>query len=273
MFQTFVPTSKTRSFFAMAGVTYHTMVHTLRGGHRNAVVGIMLDMLRGLTLVIVFYVMFQLIGMRSAPVRGDFILYIMTGVFLFLTHIQSVSAIAGAGNPLASMMLHPPMNTLIAIVAAALTTLYKQFFTIVVVLTLYHTVINPITIDQPVQALGMFILAWFTGCAVGMVLLGMKPWFPNATPVIMQLYRRANMVASGKMFLANTLPASMIAFFDWNPLFHIIDQSRGYTFLHYNPFQTSLMYPIYVGIALLMIGLMGEFFTRQHVSISWTAGR
>lgn len=59
----------------MAGVTYHTMVHTMRGGHRNAVVGILLDMLKGLTLVIVFSVMFQPIGLRSSPVRSDFMLY------------------------------------------------------------------------------------------------------------------------------------------------------------------------------------------------------
>ena len=273
MFQTPVHKSKTRSFFAMAGVTYHTCVHTMRGGHRNAVVGILLDMLKGLTLVIVFYVMFQLIGLRSSPVRGDFMLYIMSGVFLFMTHIAAVGAIAGAGSPTSAMMMHPPMNTLIAICAAAMTTLYKQFLTILVVLTIYHIVFAPITIDQPIQAFGMFVLAWFTGCAVGLVFLGITPWFPNASGVIRQLYIRANMIASGKMFLANTLPASMVALFDWNQLFHIIDQNRGYIFLHYNPFQSSLMYPIYVGIALLMIGLMAEFFTRQHVSLSWTAGR
>jgi ABC-type polysaccharide/polyol phosphate export permease len=257
----------------MVGVTYHTTVHGMRGGHRNAVVGILLDMLRGLTMVAVFFVMFQLIGIRSSPVRGDFLLYIMSGVFLYMTHIMAVGAVAGAGNPTAAAMLHPPMNTLIAITAAAIGSLYKQFFTILVVLTIYHIAFTPVAIDKPIPALGMFILAWFTGCAVGLLFLAIQPWFPNATPVILQLYRRANMIASGKMFLANTLPASMVALFDWNPLFHIIDQTRGYVFLHYNPFQSSLMYPIYVGIAILMIGLMAEFFTRQHVSVSWSAGR
>ncbi len=273
MFQTPVHNTKSRRFFAMVGVTYHTIVHTMRGGHRNAIVGILMEMLRGLTLVIVFYVMFQLIGMRSAPVRGDFMLYIMSGVFLFMTHIMAVSTIATAGNPTSPMMMHPPMNTLVAIIAAAITTLYKQFFTIIVVLTVYHIVVTPIQIDQPTKAFGMFLLAWFTGCAVGLIFLALTPWFPNASKIIMQLYRRANMIASGKMFLANSLPASMVAMFDWNPLFHIIDQTRGFVFLHYSPFQSSLMYPVYAGIALLMIGLMAEFFTRQHVSLSWTAGR
>jgi hypothetical protein len=33
------------------------------------------------------------------------------------------------------------------------------------------------------------------------------------------------------------------------------------------------MYPIYVSLVILVIGLMAEFFTRQHVSVSWFAGR
>jgi ABC-type polysaccharide/polyol phosphate export permease len=273
MFVTQVHSTKTRSMFGMLAVAYHTTVHDMRGGHRNAVVSILLEMLRGLTLVIVFFAMFMILGMSSPPVRGDYMVYIMTGVFVYLTHITSVTAIMSAQGSTSSMMMHPPMNTMIAIGSAAIATLYKQIITVIVVLAGYHIVVTPITIDRPLQALGMFIVAWFTGCAVGLILMALKPWFPNAIPVIKQLYTRANMIASGKMFLANALPASMVAVFDWNPLFHIIDQIRGYTFLHYNPFQSSLMYPIYVGIALLMIGLMIEFFTRQHVSVSWSAGR
>jgi ABC-type polysaccharide/polyol phosphate export permease len=81
------------------------------------------------------------------------------------------------------------------------------------------------------------------------------------------------MIASGKMFLANTLPASMIALFDWNPLFHAIDQARGFVFLHYTPMNSEIAYPIILSVVLLLIGLMAEFFSRQHASVSWFAGR
>ncbi|MGB7261148.1 MAG: ABC transporter permease, partial [Albidovulum sp.] len=55
--------------------------------------------------------------------------------------------------------------------------------------------------------------------------------------------------------------------------FHILDQARGFVFINYNPQKTSLEYPIYVTLALMMLGLMGEFYTRKHASLSWTAGR
>ena len=52
-----------------------------------------------------------------------------------------------------------------------------------------------------------------------------------------------------------------------------LDQMRGAVFLHYNPQFTSVEYPIYVSLVLIMLGLMGEFFARQHASLSWFAGR
>lgn len=273
MFQPIVPRGKTRRFFAMVGVIYHTIVHNLKGGHRNAVVGLMLAIAQSLTLVAVFFVMFTLLGVRQSPVRGDFLLYIMSGIFLFMTHIAAVSAVQGGGSSTSSMMQHGPMNAIVGLVSSALATLYQQFFSICIILTVYHIAITPIMIDRPIGALCMFIMAWFSGCTVGLLFLALGPWFPNATGVISQLYRRANMIASGKMFLANSLPASMLPFFDWNPLFHIIDQTRGFVFLHYNPFQTSLTYPVYVSLVIMVIGLMAEFFTRKHVSASWSAGR
>jgi hypothetical protein len=32
-------------------------------------------------------------------------------------------------------------------------------------------------------------------------------------------------------------------------------------------------YPLFLSVALIMIGLMGEFYTRKQVSISWSAGK
>ncbi|HGG05870.1 MAG TPA: ABC transporter permease, partial [Aliiroseovarius sp.] len=65
----------------------------------------------------------------------------------------------------------------------------------------------------------------------------------------------------------------MLKMFDWNPLFHIIDQARGFAFINYNPHYSSISYPLTVSFVLLMLGFMGESYTRKHVSLSWSAGR
>ncbi|MCB4380014.1 ABC transporter permease [uncultured Tateyamaria sp.] len=274
MFQsTRKPQSGMGSALAMFEVIYHSIVRNVRKTHNNAFLAIAMNMLQAVIFVMAFYVMFSVLGLRGAAIRGDFLLYIMTGIFLYMTHVKSLGAVTGAEGPASPMMQHAPMNTIVSICSAALGALYVQVLSLFMILFVYHVAFTPVEIDQPFQAFGMLLLAWFTGCALGLVLLAIKPWFPTFVSIFTQVYQRANMIASGKMFVANTLPGFMLAMFDWNPLFHVIDQSRGYTFINYNPRYSSWEYAWWVGVVLIMIGLMGEFYTRRHASISWNARR
>ena len=165
------------------------------------------------------------------------------------------------------------MNTIIAIGSAALGALYLQVFTAAIILYIYHVVMSPITFDQPVGMMGMLVLAWGTGVAIGMMFRAAMPWQPRFFGTVSSVYLRLNMIASGKMFVANTMPTALVKVFDWNPLFHTIDQGRGYVFLNYAPRYTNMEYPIYVLMVCMMIGLMGEYYTSKRASISWGAGR
>ena len=257
----------------MAEVIYHSAVRSIRKTHGNALVGLFLNIVQTVLLVAVFYVLFTVLDFRGSAIRGDFLLYIMTGIFLFMCHIKAVAAILAAEGPTSPMMKHAPMNILVSILAAALGALYIQVLSLLVVLFIYHVGFTPITIHDPAGAMSMVIAAWFSGVGIGMVFMAAKPWLPDFVQLAAQIYMRANMVASGKMFLANNLPGFMLAFFLWNPLFHAIDQARGYTFINYNPIHSSAGYPFYVGLACAVIGLMGVFFTRQRASISWQGRR
>ena len=103
--------------------------------------------------------------------------------------------------------------------------------------------------------------------------LAIKPWFPGFVQVASSVYSRANMIASGKMFVANQMPTYILAFFTWNPIFHTIDQCRGFVFINYNPHYSSIAYPFWLSIGLMFIGLLGEFYTRKNASLSWQAKR
>ena len=258
---------------AMAEVVYHSVVRSVRKTHNNAFVAIGMNILQAVIFVLAFYVMFSLLGLRGAAIRGDFLVYIMSGIFLYMTHTKSLGAVTGAEGAASPMMQHAPMNTIISIVSAALGALYVQVLSLVIILFVYHVAFTPLQIEDPFSAFGMLLIAWFTGVALGLVLLAIKPWFPTFVSIFSTIYQRANMIASGKMFVANTLPGFMLAMFDWNPLFHIIDQARGFAFLNYNPRYSNWEYAFWVGLILIMIGLMGEFYTRRSASASWNARR
>jgi ABC-type polysaccharide/polyol phosphate export permease len=273
----FQSTGKPQSGFgtaiSMFELIYHSIVRSVRKTHNNAIMAIVMNMLQMVIFVGAFYVMFSILGLRGAAIRGDFLVYIMTGIFLFMTHTKTFTAVVGSEGPASPMMQHAPMNTIISISSAALGALYVQVLSLFMVLFIYHVAFTPLEIEEPFGAFGMLMLAWFTGVGAGLVLLAIKPWFPTFVSIFTQIYQRVNMIASGKMFVANSLPSFMLAMFDWNPLFHVIDQSRGYAFINYSPRYSSWEYAWWIGVALLMIGLMGEFYTRRHASISWDARR
>ena len=273
----FQSTSKPQSGFgtaiSMFELIYHSIVRSVRKTHNNAFMAIVMNMLQVVIFVGAFYVMFSILGLRGAAIRGDFLVYIMTGIFLFMTHTKTFAAVVGSEGPASPMMQHAPMNTIISISSAALGALYVQVLSLFMILFIYHVAFTPLEIEEPFGAFGMLMLAWFTGVGAGLVLLAIKPWFPTFASIFTQIYQRVNMIASGKMFVANSLPSFMLAMFDWNPLFHVIDQSRGYAFINYSPRYSSWEYAWWIGVALLMIGLMGEFYTRRHASISWDARR
>ncbi len=273
----FQPTRKPRTAFGitltMMELIYHSIVRSVRKTHNNAFLAIGMNMLQAVIFVLAFYVMFSVLGLRGAAIRGDFLLYIMSGIFLYMTHSKTLGAVVGSEGPASAMMQHAPMNTIISIASAALGALYIQVLSLFVILFVYDIAFAPLEIDQPIKAFGMLLAAWFTGLALGLVLLAIKPWFPSFVSIFSTIYQRANMIASGKMFVANTLPSYMLAMFDWNPLFHTIDQARGFAFINYNPRYSDPYYAWWVGLVLLMIGLMGEFYTRRHASVSWSARR
>lgn len=273
----FTPARKPRTSLGVAvnmtELIYHATVRSVRKTHNNAFMAIGMNLLQTIMLVMAFFVMFSILGMRGAALRGDFLIYIMSGIFLFMTHTKTLGAVVSSEGPSSPMMQHAPMNTIISITSAAIGALYIQVLSLFVVLFVYHVAVTPFDVDQPFPAFGMLLACWFTGVALGLVLLSLKPWFPGFVQIFTTVYQRANMIASGKMFVANTLPGFMLAMFDWNPLFHAIDQARGFVFINYNPRYSNWEYPIIIGVIVLVIGMMGEFYTRRHASFSWGARR
>ncbi|AUH35207.1 ABC transporter permease [Paracoccus tegillarcae] len=259
--------------FSTLLLMYFQTIHVLRSEHRNPLIGLLLAIVQSSLMVAVFFALYYVIGVRTSPIRGDFMIFIMSGIFVFVTHVQATGAVSGSGALTSGMTKHGPMNSAILIAGAAIAVLYRQVLSCVVILGAYHAFITPVIINDWVSCMGLLLLAWLSGCCVGLVFLSMRPWAPKASGLLTTVYSRLNMIASGKMFVANTLPNFMLPYFAWNPLFHIIDQMRGYAFINYVPHKTNLAYPIYFTITVAMIGLMAEFVTRNRVSASWTAGR
>ena len=258
---------------SLAELTYISAVRKVRQGHANALVGLLMSVLQAVLFVAAFYLMFALLGVRGAAVRGNFILYLLSGIYLYLTHIKTLAAVTGSEGSASPMMQHAPMNTLVAILSSALSVLYQQTLALLIILFFLHVLIEPVFIDDWPYAFAMYLMAWLSGVAIGLIFLGLKPWMPDLASILQQIWSRANMIASGKMFVANQIGSAMVALFAWNPLFHIIDQCRGAVFANYFPRFTNWEYPLYLCIGLTLLGFLGQHVTRMYASESWSARR
>ena len=162
------------SAFTTAELVFHAVVRNVRSQHSNAVIAIVMNIIQVLALVVVFYLIMSLVGTRVAKIRGEYVLYLLSGVFLFLTHIKAVGSVAGVGIGNNPMMLHSPMNIMVMLMAGAFGSFYTQIVSLIVILFLYSVTISPIEIQDPGGAFAMLVLAWFTGCTVGLIFMALK---------------------------------------------------------------------------------------------------
>lgn len=265
------PRSRWAATYKMAALTYHMTVRSAGGARANPLFTLAMNIAATLVFILALYLTMTLLGVRPSAFRGDFVVFLVSGVMAYMTYNKTMKAVYGAEGPLSPVMQHADMNTMVAIAAAAIGTLYQQVLTAAVILFGYHVAFKPVEIDEPVFASFMMIAAWIFGIATGLILMSLRPWAPKLAPLLMMIISRVNVFASGKMMVGNALSFALLKLFDWNPLFHCIDQMRGAIFINYNPRNSEVGYIFEVSAALIVIGLMLEFFTRRRVSASWFA--
>jgi len=141
---------RTQSTFGLAmnmlELSFVAAARKVRQSHRNAIWAIMLSMFQSVLFIFAFYLMFTVVGARGAAIRGDFLLYLLTGIYAYLTHIKSVQQVMSAEGRTSAIMQHAPMNTLVAIFSSAMSVLYTQTICLLIILFAIHTAINPISI-------------------------------------------------------------------------------------------------------------------------------
>lgn len=246
---------------------YHSVVREVRTQSGNATFGILKEVGQIATFMAMFYILFAFMG-RSAAIRGDFMMFLITGILLLLTHTKAISSVRSANNATSPMMQHAPMTVVLSILTNAFAGLYLQAVAIFLVVTTLWIFGMDTSIQNPPGLILPVFFSWASGIGVGMIFMMLAPIAPGFVKIFTQAYMRAQMFTSGKFLPAAYMPSSMIGYFDWNPLFHTIDQARLATFINYNKEVSSLEYAVIFTFITITIGLMGELWARKNLSAS-----
>jgi ABC-type polysaccharide/polyol phosphate export permease len=264
-------TSPTKSMFFGAlefmDLIFHSIVREVRTQSGNATFGI----LKEVSIILVFLGLFYLISIfmgQGAAIRGSLVMFLLTGIVLFLTHIKAVGSVRSASNAASAIMMHSPMTVILSILAKAFAGLYLQFVAVLIISVFLWVFGADLTVHNPGGLVLPVFFSWASGIAVGMIFMVFAPVLPFVVSSLTPIYQRAQMFTSGKFLPAAYMPGIMASWFSWNPLFHTIDQARVAAFINYNSDATNMSYPIWFTIVALLIGLMGEFWTRKNLSKS-----
>ena len=248
--------------FTSTELIFHAVVRNIRSRHFNANMANVFNILQMAVVATAYNFILAFPGTCVAKIRREFVLYLLSGVFLFITHIKSVGVISSVGSDQNPMKLHSPMNMMLMLFVAAFGTCHAQFASILLILFTYSVSVASLETQEPGGTIAATLaFAWLTGCAAGLVFLALKSWIPNTIAILNKVYHRLIKVLSGKMFVANVLVGMMLTLFAWNSLFHIIDQCHSFAFRNLSPHDTSWEYALRVGITQAMIGFLAELYT------------
>ncbi|MEL6582487.1 MAG: hypothetical protein AAFQ36_01525 [Pseudomonadota bacterium] len=240
---------------------YISVVREFRTTSGGAMMSFAMAFGRPIVLFLIFFAVYEFFG-RSMLIRGDFVMFMMTGIFAYLMHIRAVKNLQGAGGGAAGMIFYARASKLLNLLASAFHELYLNIIAMMVVMATAYFVRGYLEAYQPHYMIKPMFFAWASGLGVGMTFAAIAPMAPMFASSFFMIYRRVQMITSGKAFVANVLPTSLLPFFTWNPLFHCIDQARGFAFINYVPRVTNMSYPIYCTLALISFALITQYAYR-----------
>jgi ABC-type polysaccharide/polyol phosphate export permease len=230
-----------------------------------------LSVLQSVLLVGSFFVMSNAIGLGGPAIRGDLLIYLMTGIFLFNIHARTVMAVMsceGSTNELRMYRASPILMT----IGAAFGALYIQVVTAILLFFIYHVFWKTIDLDSIVAGLPLLGALWIGSIGLGQILLALKMAAPRLASSLAQAWTRIGMLTSGGMFVANALPSHLVKFVSWNPLFHIIDQMRCAVFINYSCHISSPVKPYIFAVCAIMLGVMSYLVAKTTIPHSKTVG-
>ena len=267
------PHSKSLFFGALEfmELVYHSVVREVRSQSGNATFGVLKEVSTIGVFLGLFYMIAVFMG-SGVAIRGGIMMFLLTGIILFLTHIKAIASVRGASTAASAIMMHAPMTVILSILAKAFAGLYLQLVAVLLFLFIFWIFGVDLSVDNPPGLVLPVFFAWASGIAIGMVFMTLAPLFPFVIKTVSPIYQRAQMFTSGKFLPAAYMPTAMVGWFSWNPLFHCIDQARAATFIHYESDVTSLAYPVWFTLVALTFGLMGEFWAKNTLSKSKHGG-
>ena len=208
---------------------------------------------------------FSLIA-RQPPFGESLALFFATGILTLQFFNEFSSRLMKAYRANKALLTYPIVKDLDAILARSILIALTYFLIMIIFFT---TLIALDLASFPArleQVLGAFWATALLGMGIGTTNAAIfSLWEPWAH--VEKILTRPLFFVSGIFYVPSQLPPEAIAVLQWNPILQLIEWFREGYYPNYNSLILDRAYPIYIGLALLVLGLAGErFFRKKRVS-------
>ena len=243
---------------------FHYAVGMVRQESGSTSMGFLKALLENLFMFFSIMIIMLLLRGIGVNIRGEFGFFVLSGVALFMLHNKIITALMlkkGTDPMLAILSISRGMMILGAIIH----TVYMQFFVTCILFFGCVIIYGTVPVFDWNMLIFCYLLTILWSVSLGSIFLALLPLSPEIFKKIAMMYRRVGMVTSGKMIPGNLLGlmGRFQGLFLFNPLFHLIDQSRGAMFQHYVPNVSNIYFPIQMSAAVFAVSSIIYFALKK----------
>lgn len=242
--------SKFRSLRAIAALVIREMTTTYGrspGGYFWAIA----EPVAGIA---VLSMIFGLIA-RTPPIGVNFQIFYATGLLTFMYYRELESKITTSIRFSKSLLFYPSITYVDAVIGRFILAMITQLLVFYILVSLILAIWVTRTYIEPKFILTAFAAGSVLAAGVGMVNCVLISFFP-IWERLWVVVNRPLLLVSGVIFVHEDVPQPWQDYLWYNPIVHVVGQMRRGFYPSYQGEYIELMYPIGIGMVLMVVGLI-----------------
>lgn len=204
------------------------------------------------------------LGFKSPPLGTHFGIFYAAGLVPFFIYLDVATKVGSSIQYSKSLLIYPAVTFVDAIIARFLISAMTQLMVAYIVLSfIIFGMDAPVSISILSVTLGM-VMALALGLGMGTLNCFLFSMFP-LWQRIWSIVTRPLVFLSGIIFLHDNVPQPYRDWLNWNPLVHVVGETRSGFYARYEAAYVDMVYVFGFASLTLVIGLV--FLSRYHRDI------
>jgi capsular polysaccharide transport system permease protein len=195
------------------------------------------------------------IALRLPPMGINFQIFYATGFLPFIIYREIENKLASSIRFSQALLFYPSIVYTDAMIARFVLTVVTQLMVFYLVIMTILVIWDTRTLLEPSLIISSLAAAAILAAGVGTINCVLISFFP-IWERIWAILNRPLVIMSGVIFVYDDVPQPWREYLWYNPLIHIVGQMRRGFYPSYRGEYIEMMYPIGVGMILLVIGLI-----------------